>query len=473
MALSKSSTPNKFQKMSSYETLSKIINISDTELFSKILLQFECTFTDILKLLNDAKGNKEMIDVLLSASNVNIETDYIYEHLNDMSLESIKYLISFLIRNDRKKEMKQLLENDNFKNIVGLYAKGELQLKTKTKVDDKNVDDEIYNRLTLGKYLNLGSYEDEFKNVKNIDTFMKLYGNSLFVLAVNQRNLSNIKFILDKGADINYETDGKNILMITKFDIDIAEYLIEKGLYVNHRDNSGNNLLYYVINSVNITADGKIKIIKLLMDKNIYMNNTNNRGLNTIAEYLCKNHNIDKVILNFLFEHIKNTDNYNYSLAYFERINMGYQPDCETINILIKNGANFNVCASSNRTILHLITQKYSDCLSYYNDVISTFINCGVDINAIDGSGMRCLDLQINGGLYPENTLMLLNFGAISNNKCYVTILKHINKIFVYNGPMNETINETINEIKNKILNLINYDELTMEELFTIYNIKF
>jgi ankyrin repeat protein len=108
-------------------------------------------------------------------------------------------------------------------------------------------------------------------------------GWSALALAARNSNAKTVSLLLSKGADINAKTPsipggikeppsgGYNPLHLTS-KIGVAKLLLEKGTYVNARDNFGATPLMHAV------WDGHSKLLRFLLQKGADVNARDNRG---------------------------------------------------------------------------------------------------------------------------------------------------------------------------------------------------
>jgi ankyrin repeat protein len=206
-------------------------------------------------------------------------------------------------------------------------------------------------------------------------------------------HLKIVKFLFDKGADVNAKNDsGYTALMYSseKGRLEIVKFLVSKGADVNAKDNSGNTPLMYSV------KEGQFKVIKFLIDANVYLNVKNKEG---------------KTALIFSSEN----------------------GDIETVKFLVDRGADVYVKDNSGKNALMWSSEKgYLEIVKFLKfvdntklmssikyghlEIVKFLVNEGVDVNAEDDDGKTPLIYSIELG-HLEIVKFLVDKGADVNAK--------------------------------------------------------
>lgn len=202
--------------------------------------------------------------------------------------------------------------------------------------------------------LYFGSLESQYYS------FCKHYhGNNLF---------DAIKYLFNKGLDINFKLGGNNCLhLVCKYYhgddlLDIIKYLVNKGLDINANSGAICNMNYLHALCRFYNGCDLFNIIKYLVDKGIDINATSRIGRNmNCLHLLCWKYSGDD-----LFNIIK---------------------------YLINKGVDINAKTNEMTNYLHLICSSYSGY--YLLDIIKYLVNKGVDINTKNKYDYNCLHLNI------------------------------------------------------------------------------
>ncbi len=189
-----------------------------------------------------------------------------------------------------------------------------------------------------------------------------------------------IDCLLKKGADMYYkDAHDQTALTYSAFvnSISLAtiEAFVNNGLDVNRKYTSKNDANILLLAA---GADKDMRITDYLVSKGVSLHSTDKSG-NTAFNYAAKQGNVD-VLKGFLSKGVKYNDNALFMAAEgpFRSTNkidvFKYLVDEVKINPLVTNKAGQNV--------LHLIATKQGQ-----DDIITYFINKGVDINKVDSGG--------------------------------------------------------------------------------------
>lgn len=138
----------------------------------------------------------------------------------------------------------------NIENEYGWTAlkyasdEGRLEIVKYLVENGASVDAEV---LTITKNLEVFEYLLEQGNL-NINSVGYLGMTALSLASIEYGNLEMIKYLLEKGADINVKNeDGSTALMTASMygNLEIIKYLIENGADINAKDNDGSTALIY------------------------------------------------------------------------------------------------------------------------------------------------------------------------------------------------------------------------------------
>ena len=160
----------------------------------------------------------------------------------------------------------------------------------------------------------------ELESVNIVDINKRRYRNewNLLHAACFYGSPETVKYLLDKGSDINYKTaSGYNplILAIISMKIDIVKFLIRKGVNYRHRDKHNNNILHIIcIHNNNTKIKSTIKLINYFIKKGVNMEDRN-RSNATPLEIAYYYSHID--ILKHLIKQGANLNNINFKSNVF------------------------------------------------------------------------------------------------------------------------------------------------------------
>ncbi|MCY4328525.1 MAG: ankyrin repeat domain-containing protein [Endozoicomonadaceae bacterium] len=220
--------------------------------------------------------------------------------------------------------------------------------------------------------------------------------------AITGRNIESIKYLLDKGVDVNaQDAYGKTALMCAA-EQDNAELvnfmlLIIRGADIHAKSNDGKTLLMYAVQG------GNSHIIRFVVKKGIDINEPNNQGNTPLTEAI-KQEDIETV--KYLIKckasvNTKNLLNITPLMASVMKRNGSHKITA----FLVENGANMHAHSDGCQTVLmHAITGRNIESIKYLLDK-------GVDVNAQDAYGktaLMCAAEQDNA----ELVKYLLEYGA-------------------------------------------------------------
>jgi ankyrin repeat protein len=100
-------------------------------------------------------------------------------------------------------------------------------------------------------------------------------GTSLLSLATKNGRLDMVKFLVDKGANLNYgSVNGTTPLMLaaTNGHLDVVKFLVDKGADVNAKDHKGGTPLMAAV------CEGNLDMVKFLVEKGAEVNARGNDG---------------------------------------------------------------------------------------------------------------------------------------------------------------------------------------------------
>ncbi len=134
--------------------------------------------------------------------------------------------------------------------------------------------------------------------------YVNLKGVNALLLSIDRKDIELINFLLNKGLNVNLkDSDNQNGLSLAVekeyYKKEIVELLIKKGIDINNKDNEGCTPIFYAINSGNIEA------VETLIGKGIDINISNNNG-ETPLIIASDNNNVEMV--KFLLKNGANKD---------------------------------------------------------------------------------------------------------------------------------------------------------------------
>ena len=120
-----------------------------------------------------------------------------------------------------------------------------------------------------------------------------------FLEACQEGDIEKVKFLLEKGVDIEAKDDGNTPLIYASFNgnIEVVKFLLEKGVNIEAKDYDGKTSLIWA----SWHGYRNIEIMKLLIEKGADVEAKDNNG-NTFYIYLNKE---NKKIIDFVLKDIE------------------------------------------------------------------------------------------------------------------------------------------------------------------------
>lgn len=210
-------------------------------------------------------------------------------------------------------------------------------------------------------------------------------GNNALISSVRYGldNISN--FLIDRGVNVNHANfDGQNALHVAASDgyYDISKTLIDKGINVNAKDNSGNTPLIYAAASPNPNLAG------LMLDNGARMEDRNKAGETAlaVAAFAGNTKTIDNLVKRGADTKTKDNDGNNLLMKSVDGGNR------ITTGMLLDMGVSQNEANNAGTRPIHAAIKKG------YGEITSDLLKRGAEVNAKDGDGNTPLILASAGG---------------------------------------------------------------------------
>jgi ankyrin repeat protein len=219
-------------------------------------------------------------------------------------------------------------------------------------------------------------YNAVFKgNVKRCSVLLSLGANDIdsnLWLAARWGHIEIVKLLILKDGDVNYKLGGNgdsileaaldNLGKKKDSNYDVIKYLLDKGANLNLELFNGQNLLQIAIREEDVGE----KIILLLIDKGADLNHKDNSGA-TPLHYACEDEYLKEIAVYLINKgaNVNIRDNKGRS-PIFNAIE--FCDDLEMIKILVENGAEFELIDKNGITPLNFAKEKGR------NDVVNFFI---------------------------------------------------------------------------------------------------
>lgn len=196
--------------------------------------------------------------------------------------------------------------------------------------------------------------------------------------AANKGNIELIKYLIDKGSDIN-RTDDKGATALAfaasngQGNPAVYEVFFNAGVNPNQKYNNGANMLLLAV-----ANDSDLKLTNYLVSKGLSINSTDDLG-RTAFDYAARNGNV-ALLTKLVDKGIKSTP---YALIFAAQGSRFKSNSLETFEYLVnKAKIKANVTGENGETALHHIVKKPNQ-----NDIISFLISKKANVNAVDNSG--------------------------------------------------------------------------------------
>lgn len=235
----------------------------------------------------------------------------------------------------------------------------------------------------------LATYEPDY-NLKDS------YGKTVLFDAVNGENEKIVKEVVNNVQDVNINDENKETVLfssVLKEDIKIAHLLVLNGVDVNHLNKDNQNVLFNAV----LHGDKNLDFIKLLMKKGININQVDSDGRNILDEII---HILE------LQRTSKSKLEDKYSLIEEEN---SYE---QIVSTLIKNGLDLNKQDRNGNTILvNEINKKDFENIEF-------LLKCGMDLNIKDKVGKTLLYKEVlKGNSNYKMIKYLIDHGANIENR--------------------------------------------------------
>lgn len=293
----------------------------------------------------------------------------------------------------------------------------------------------------------------EFLLDKGLDIDLKLKkSNTALHYAVGEDNLESVKFLLNHGANVNVKGQKEatpSLIAASKGCIKVLKVLLDAGAANIHaRDATGKSFLHHAVIGVNLTKDIKPRqqVIKLLLEKGLEVNDKDQSGQTPLhfavfresfelVEFLLKNgagvdevtnvkkarpiflavsHKCKEIVKLLLASgaNISHQDNNGNNVLH--RAVLLSTDNEEMVRILLDSGADTNTRNNEGYSPLHLAIKMES------KKIVEILLNSGADIelpleNDTDYNGCTALTLAVRFGGQEEVAKMLIDKGANVN----------------------------------------------------------
>lgn len=295
---------------------------------------------------------------------------------------------------------------------------------------------------TLLRQLGLFSYEDidvhalecleELKKSqsKGSEKLTQAQLNQLLIIVSCHKNLDAARWLIERGADVNYSNHGESVLAAainSGRSYELCQLLIDNGADVFAVDSRKTSMLMFAVDSM-----PDLRLAKLLLDKGVDINLANMYGETVLSKTVTR---LDDDEIAFLL--VRGADQYSKNAAL---IRAAYIGNKSAIQLLLDAGADVNFikhddlgilagCAADNAaehgytdilkmildrnpnlqvktTALHAAVKRFN-----YNEVKLT-LDCGADPNGIDDEGYSPLMQALGNKCSFKFIKLLIDSGA-------------------------------------------------------------
>ncbi|WP_188153322.1 ankyrin repeat domain-containing protein [Wolbachia endosymbiont of Pentalonia nigronervosa] len=373
-----------------------ILTVTNASLNTPKDLATEKGYTNVAKFLRQAQErlNSSLV-VAINEGNINLVKKLI-EQGADFNVKDNRDMtpLQLAAKNDHLSIVKYLIEEKgvNSSNIFDAVESGCLGLVRY--LVDKGIDINtrgsygstllhlaaLNGKLEIVRYLvergaNLSFSDDsgkiplEVAHDKSIIDFLKQARRRLnegLISVTREGNFYLVKELIEKGADINIESNKKcesgwTLLHIATYynHLNVVQYLVEKGANFNAKDSS-----YYGYIPMHYAAErGHLDILKYFINEGAYINTEGERGWTLLHIATYYNH------LNVVQYLVEKGANFNAKDSYYGYTPMHYAAERGHLDILkyfINEGAYINTEGERGWTLLHVATyHKHLDVVKY------------------------------------------------------------------------------------------------------------
>ncbi len=208
-------------------------------------------------------------------------------------------------------------------------------------------------------------------------------------------NLEMVKFLLDRGADINFKNrDGETFLHKTD-NKEIAEFLISQGLNVNEKNNEGVTPLGAA------GLKGNLEFMEVLVMNGSQVDTSVLNDVISHSRY-DRNFDTDLLVVEFFFKNgvqINAKDKAGFTPLHYAVAN---EMNPNFLNILIQKKADLNIKNNEDDTPLFVAMYSFiideDEAEEEIENIFKPLLEAGADPNIKNGNGMTVLDIAEDEG---------------------------------------------------------------------------
>lgn len=224
-------------------------------------------------------------------------------------------------------------------------------------------------------------------------------------------NLQRVKYLLSKGADVNYVyskfgmRESSLSISIKRRHYEVAKYLISKGADINFVNSGDGSILLMVI------IYGNDQLLQLLFKKGVKVNGPDDGGRGNCRGLIYASGGSPDIVKILIEQgaYIESTD----EVGYTPLIMAARQGQIEIVKYLLQKGANVNAKNVKGTTALMLAAGagnlKIVKILIKAGAIINSFDNCDTSV-AQNGTGFSSVLDFAKGGIINHNNPVVYNY---------------------------------------------------------------
>lgn len=344
------------------------------------------------------KKELEMIKLLLTrGADVNIKdkkgnTPIFYSYYKEQYGETynrdmisllLQYKADVLLKNDEGKSFFDIVK-DELKDIeiIKIFIENEINI---------SIDEEFFQKAILTKDVNLIKYildkKPEYINLKTRrNNFIIM---DIFESYEEYDRLEIIKYLVDKGVDLNIKNSLGNTPAFYCKSLGELELFINKGVNFNYKNENEVEVLDYIY----VNNMSNEKLVKKLIENGFDINKKIIEGCSYI--FYCENIEELKVLYNLGAE-INIVDQEGTSLLEYYIKNKGKELTEELLSYYMRSGFKINESKEGSSLLIEALLR---DDVDY--SLVKQLIDLGADVNKIYSNQYTLADLYVNTIEFP------------------------------------------------------------------------
>ena len=215
-----------------------------------------------------------------------------------------------------------------------------------------------------------------------INCYPNIDGKTALHLASERGNLMMVKFLINRGAQIEAKNNGGQNPLHYAYNPEVAKYLIDNGTEIESKDNYGFTSLLWA------AKIGNNDVVKCLIENGADVEAKSNLGKTSIHTAAVSGH---LEILTYLKEkgaQLESIDNIGNTPLHECFININVSKTIQdTMKYLIQNSTNLDIKGKDGATVLHLAV------VSERLDLVKCLIEHGASFDIRDSKGYTAFDM--------------------------------------------------------------------------------